>query len=314
MTTPEVPFTIDADIELGEAAEPWLRTGCADVVIRRGAVPASLSEVEHRGRFWSAAQGRFLVNLPKGLRILVEGGERVRYEAPGLAADEVQPFLQGSAWAALACQRGLLCLHASAVVCADGVHAFTGASEAGKSTLAGALSMRGYPFFSDDVLTLAPRRFGEEARCYSHQDMKLHLDAVALLGARIQRPVYRRQAEDGKVYAVPRQRWLRASASLKGLYVLEREQRCRAIERGLCAVERLSGGHALNALFRTVFRPKIAAVILGRGRLFQRLAALQPQVGVFRLHRPFTQEWFDRGVDCIAEALPAPPLPAVDCA
>ena len=29
------------------------------------------------------------------------------------------------AWAALACQRGLLCLHASAVVCADGVHAFS---------------------------------------------------------------------------------------------------------------------------------------------------------------------------------------------
>ena len=311
MTVPEVPFTVDADLDLDEAAAPWLRPGCADVVIRRGAVPESLSEVEHGGRFWSAAQGRFLVNSPHGLRILVEGGERIRYEAPGLAADEVRPFLQGSAWAALACQRGLLCLHASAVACADGIHAFTGESGAGKSTLAGALSMRGYPFFSDDVLTLAPCRLGEEVRCYSHQDMKLHPDAMALLGTRIQRPVYR--TGDGKVYALPRQRWPHVSASLKALYVLKREQR-RAFEQGLCSVERLSGVQALNALLRAVFRPKFAVAILGRVRLLQQLAALQPQIGVFRFHRPFAHEWFDRGVAHMAEALPAGPLPALDCA
>ena len=312
MTVPEVPFTVDADLDLDEAAARWLRPGCADVVIRRGAVPESLPEVEHGGRFWSAAQGRFLVNAPHGLRILVEGGERIRYEAPGLAADEVRPFLQGSAWAALACQRGLLCLHASAVACADGVHAFTGASRDGKSTLAGALSMRGYPFFSDDVLTFAPLRFGEEVRCCSHQDMKLHPDAMALLGARIQRPVDRK-AEDGKVHALPRQRWPHVSASLKALYVLKREQR-PAFEQGLCTVERLSGVQALNALLRAVFRPKFTAAILGRGQLFQQLAVLQSQVGVFRFHRPFTHEWFDRGVACIAEALPARPLPAMGCA
>ena len=311
MTVPEVPFTVDADLDLDEAAAPWLRPGCADVVIRRGAVPESLPEAEHKGRFWSAAQGRFLVNAPHGLRILVEGGERIRYEAPGMVADEVRPFLQGSAWAALAYQRGLLCLHASAVACADGVHAFTGASKDGKSTLAGALSMRGYPFFSDDVLTFAPLRFGEEVRCYSHQNMKLHPDALALLGARIQRPVYR--TEDGKVYALPRQRWPHVSASLKALYVLKRVQR-RAFEQGLCTVERLSGVQALNALLRAVFRPKFAAAILGRDQLFQQLAALQPQISVFRFHRPFAHEWFDRGVAHIAEALPAPPIPAVDCA
>ena len=311
MTAPEVPFTVDADLDLDEAAAPWLRPGRADVVIRRGAVPESLPEVEHGGRFWSAAQGRFLVKAPHGLRILVEGGERVRYEAPGLAADEVRPFLQGSAWAALACQRGLLCLHASAVVCADGVHAFTGASRDGKSTLAGALSMRGYPFFSDDVLTLAPLRFGDEVRCCSHQDMKLRPDAMALLGARIQRPVDR-EAGDGKAYALPRQRWPHVSASLKALYVLKREQR-PALEQGPCTVERLSGVQALNALLRTVFRPKFAVAILGRGRLFQQLAALQPQIGVFRFYRPFAHEWFDRGVAHMAEALPAGPLPALDC-
>ena len=204
MTVPEVPFTVDADLDLDEAAAPWLRPGCADVVIRRGAVPESLPEVEHGGRFWSAAQGRFLVNAPHGLRILVEGG------------------------------------------------------------------------------------------------------------ARIQRPVDRK-AGDGKVHALPRRRWPHVSASLKALYVLKREQR-RAFEQGLCTVERLSGVQALNALFRAVFRPRFAVAILGRGQLFQQLAVLQSQVGVFRFHRPFTHEWFDRGVACIAEALPARPLPAVGCA
>ena len=103
------------------------------------------------------------------------------------------------------------------------------------------------------------------------------------------------------------------SASLKALYVLKREQR-RAFEQGLCTVERLSGVQALGALLHAVFRPRFAAAILGRGQLFQQLAVLQSQVGVFRLRRPFTHEWFDRGVACIAEALPARPLPAVGCA
>lgn len=301
MNAQSIPFTIDADVRLDEATASWQRQGGADVLIRRGPVPESLPGAASKGRFWSAVPGRFLVVSPHGFRFLVEGGERIRYETPGRAAAEVRPFLLSGAWAALAYQRGLLCLHASAVVCADGAHAYTGASEAGKSTLAAALSMRGWPFFSDDVLTLVPRLAHEGARCHVHQDMKVHPDAAALTGVRIQGPV-RAKADDDRVYARPGRRWPHVSANLKTLYLLSRGQ-------GPCTVDPLSEVEALKVLYLAVFRPRFAVAILGRSRLFQHLTALQTRISVLRFRRPVAREWFDRGTDCIAEALPPPPPP-----
>ena len=50
--------------------------------------------------------------------------------------------------------RGRVCLHASVVSMRDGAVAFMGPTEAGKSTLAAAMSEKGYPIISDDILTL----------------------------------------------------------------------------------------------------------------------------------------------------------------
>ena len=89
-----------------------------------------------------------------------------------LFAHEVMPeFAQGglslfgSPWAAVALQRGLLPLHASAVSRAGAVHAFSGASGGGQSTLAAALGRHGLPFFADDLLLLDPASFGEGCLC-----------------------------------------------------------------------------------------------------------------------------------------------------
>ena len=57
---------------------------------------------------------------------------------------------------AIAYQRGLLPLHASAVAVGDGCVAFCGARGAGKSTLAAALAQAGYPLLSDDLLIVHP--------------------------------------------------------------------------------------------------------------------------------------------------------------
>jgi hypothetical protein len=50
--------------------------------------------------------------------------------------------------------RGAEVIHASAVLGARGVVAFSGASGSGKSTLAYALSRRGFPLFADDTLAI----------------------------------------------------------------------------------------------------------------------------------------------------------------
>ena len=122
-----------------------------------------------------------------------------------LFAHEVMPefayggvlSLFGSSWAAVALQRGPLPLHASAVSRAGAVHAFSGASGGGKSTLAAALGRHGLPFFVDDLLLLDPASFGEGCLCYRNAGLKLFPDALtaATPGA----PVYQACASGGRV-------------------------------------------------------------------------------------------------------------------
>ena len=175
----DVPFTVDADLELDGAMQPWLRRG-ADVRIRRGAVPAGLRHVEQETPVWQRAGGRVLVRYPWGMRFLVEGGARIAYEAGAAAELDLRLFLLSTPWLALALQRGLLPLQASAVMDGAAVHAFAGPPGAGKSTLAAALSVRGYMFFTDDTLLLDPARIDGGMRCYGYKDLKLWPHGAAL--------------------------------------------------------------------------------------------------------------------------------------
>lgn len=124
---PAVPFTIAADLNLDEALEPWSRGHGADVTVARGAVPESLPHPEAEGIAWQYADGRLLLRTPCGVRFLVEGACTVRYALDGGASlRDCRLFLLRAALPALAVQRGLLPLCASAVVHGEGVCAFVG--------------------------------------------------------------------------------------------------------------------------------------------------------------------------------------------
>ena len=71
-----------------------------------------------------------------------------------------RPMSDGScpALPAIALHRGLLPLHASAVARNGDVHAFSGGTAEGKSTLAAAMPGPGYGFFADDILIFDPVR------------------------------------------------------------------------------------------------------------------------------------------------------------
>ena len=88
----DVPFTVDADLELDGTMQPWLRRG-GDVMIRRGAVPAGLRHVEQETPVWQRAGGRVLVRYPWGMRFLVEGGASIAYEAGAAAELDLRLFL-----------------------------------------------------------------------------------------------------------------------------------------------------------------------------------------------------------------------------
>ena len=190
----EVPFTVCADIDLAPRPGLALRAYSADVAVRRGAVPDSLPCAQQaRGPVWEHGDSLMLIRHPGGVRFLIEGGDTIRYEAaPGVPAGDVGAFLFGSVWAALALQRGLLPLHASAVSRVGAVHAFAGHSGAGKSTLAVALGAHGLASFTDDLLLLDPASFkakGAEAKCYGSAGLRLYPCGGALTDATLGEPV-----------------------------------------------------------------------------------------------------------------------------
>lgn len=283
MTLGETPFTIDADFNLGEAIAPWTRAHGADVVIRRGAVPLSLSCPESRGVAWQRVAGRTLILTPCGLRFLVEDGSTIRYALDGDASlAEARLFLLGTALSVLAWQRGLLPLRASAVADGEDVHAFMGPPASGKSDLAAALAARGYPFFTDSLLIIDPK--GLIANCFRCDDLKLWSRSRALANCEIQGPV-RETSKYRKLYAEPRQRAAHVSGHMRTIFFLGGFQKGETIgERSSVHLERLSGGEKVEKLAECGLHSwRIMADVFGHPLLFQWLTALVHRLLVLRL-------------------------------
>ena len=76
------------------------------------------------------------------------------WNAPLLLQD-VATYLLGPVLGLLLRFRGVICLHASAVVLDDCAVAFVGSEGAGKSTTAAALARRNHAVISDDIVALA---------------------------------------------------------------------------------------------------------------------------------------------------------------
>lgn len=293
------PFTVTADCDLGAGAAPWVRENGADVAIARAQVPDALPNLKAGGLAWQHAGNRVLILVPCGIRFLVEGGESIRYAvADDVGAADLRLFLLGTAWPALAMQRGLLPLHASAVADGANVHAFAGVSAAGKSALAAALAGRGFPFFADDVVLVDPMHVGHATACYRYEDLKLWPKGLDLARVPAEGPV--READDyDKRYATPAERSQRVAGDLRTLRTLEASY---APGRPL-RDERLHGRRALHAVYNAVHRRPYALAIVGRARLFDWLARLLRHVEVFAFHRATVPERFDEGVVALSRTL-----------
>lgn len=293
------PFTVAADCDLGRRAAPWVRANGADVTIAQAPVPDALPNPDSAGLAWQYAGDRVLIMPPCGVRFLVEGGETIRYQlADGVDSATLRLFLLGTAWPVLAMQRGLLPLHASAVACGANVHAFTGGSAIGKSTLAAALAGRGPPFFADDVVLLDPMRFNEEAVCYGYEDLKLWPNGLALAAVPDDGPV-REVADFDKRYAVPPERAPRVDGRLRTLRLLEVSYTPGNPLRD----EPVQGRAAFRTVYNAVHRRPYAVAIVGRDRIFEWLTRLLRHVDVFVFRRAFVPERFGESVDMLSQTL-----------
>ena len=296
----DTPFTVSADLDLGTRVGSYLRGGDADVLISEGPVPQELNEVTASGVAFAVNSREFLLNVPNGASFHVIDGKQIRYARNGVSDRDVALFLLGSAWGALCYQRGLLPLHASAVMHEGKVHAFTGQSGAGKSTLSAALSKSGLDFFTDDVLIIDPAKIeGTTARCFAGQkDMKLWEDALELAGVESSGRV-RDEPDFKKHFALPATTEEKGSGDLASLTILKNENARRGREP--IQIERLRGAEALKQLRESVYRMSYADAIMGRKALYTVLAQLIAAVHVQTFERSMVKREFDNSTAAIRD-------------
>lgn len=193
---------------------------------------------------------------------------------------EVRLFTLGSAWGALGYQRGWPMLHGSAVLGPTGAVLFCGPQEAGKSTMAAAMSERGAPLVGDDLSRAEPGRVDRPARLYpSSTRHKLWREAIDQLGfgqrERVQDYFRAEKYHLESAFHVPTD----LPVPLVGIYALSFGDRLE--------IEPLSGAEAAKTvLSETIYRPYFLEAMGLLTEQAVHAARIAASVPVFRLKRP----------------------------
>jgi len=164
------------------------------------------------------------------------------WPAAGAAQKDIEIFLLGPVWATLCHQRGLLPLHASAILRDRDITAFAGRSGAGKSTIAALMHSLNYQLFADDILPIAFNENSEPGAWPYLRRLKLRRDSILQLALTPAAPVSERLDEE-KYFVQPKSaaddKWSR----LERLYLLE-----TAPANSSNSIERIVGAEAVRAL------------------------------------------------------------------
>jgi len=177
------------------------KAGPAVVVVRAGAVEPSV-EPAPAPVFRGNARTGHLYWDPVGATRIRDGGEVIVDARDGADDGSVSTFLVGPVLGALLTQRGLTVLHASAVALGEGAVAFVGGPGWGKSTLAGALHLRGHAVVADDIVAVHLAE-GVAYVVPGFPQLKLWPEAVADLGEDPERLERLVQAADKRARPTP---------------------------------------------------------------------------------------------------------------
>lgn len=187
-------------------------------------------------------------------------------------------YLFGSAMGAVLHMRDVLVLHGSSVRLPDGgVAVFTGASTAGKSTLATSLAQKGYAPLADDITAI---RFDEDGQAWVYPGLarcKLWPDAMEKLSVPVE--AGEKISPDLDKYILPLATWPEPEP-VKYVYEL--------LPNEDSAVQRLpvTGIEKMRLIARQTYRPYFVQILGLESRHLQRVGQLAPQIVVSQITRP----------------------------
>jgi hypothetical protein len=253
--------------------------GTPDVTIRAGAPPDRLDAPVASGPNWQMADGRFLLDIPGIVSMLLIGGHEIVYRLAGTSTPEdAAVFVSGTGFGILLHQRGRVVLHASAVSVRGRAVLLCGPSGAGKSTLAAALVDCGHDLISDDFCAISIPGDGPPLVQPDGRQMKLWQNAIdwlELTGRRCDpvRPALR------KYYVEPRAAAARAIA-IGAIYIL-RESR-PPLAAGIASPNIVDAAVMLR---RNAYRPAMVRRMGQKDLYFRATAAIARHAGLFTLTR-----------------------------
>jgi hypothetical protein len=285
-------LVVESEIELPELV-PAEAGGPFDVEIRRGAVAA----VEGETPGFNIVPGGTLLSVPDVGRFAIREGREIVVEAADGASERNQRlYLLGSAMGALLHQRGLLPLHANAIVLGGRAVAFCGHSGAGKSTIAAWFHDRGDPVLADDVCAIRPAD-GRILALPGVPRLRLWRDALEKGGRST--GDYGRSFESLDKWDVPTRPGDRppTPVPLDRIYLLARG----AGASDGPSVRRLSGIDAVNALVANTYRGRYVRLA---GLTASHLAiclAVARSVPIFEAVRSWDLDAFDREAALLRE-------------
>jgi hypothetical protein len=287
-------FTIESELELPELA-PF--EGVPDVLIRLGPVAAELEGPVKHGPGYQAAEGRYLLDVPRIARYLVTEGKDVRVApAPGTSESSVRVFLLSSVMAAVAHQRGLLAMHASAVAVDGGAVLFAGDSGTGKSTLGAAFHDRGYPVVTDDISVIASDGDEHPMIHAGYRQVRLAADSLehvgASLGARQEMDLGQQKyglMVPGVLPPTP--------LRIRRMFMLAH----RPAET--ITLRLLSGPDKVTAVVRGTYRRRMSVALGRRSAHFAQCAAVGQRIEIVAVDRPRDLDALPRLVDALEDNL-----------
>jgi hypothetical protein len=266
------------------------------VVLECGETPDELSGPSQKRGLLQTNGREFLIAIPGIARYHVTRS-RIRI-TPHVTADEqtIRLFLQGSAMGALLHLRGILPLHGSAVRLPDGgALIFCGISTAGKSTLAAAMSLKGWPTMADDIAAV---HFDSSGHPWLHPGLsraKLWKDAFVKLSLKRGEPV--RPGIEKFFHAGSD--W-REPELVRRIYEIVPENQSGPARR-----VKVEGLAALHAVQRNVFRPAMTGMLGPRRESVTQIAHLLQHVSFGTIERPLQGNTLDAMVQIVTEDWPS---------
>lgn len=262
-----------------------------ETVLTEGIVPDRLSAPIFASQIYAIGHDEFLMRLPNGLAFHYARGKGVTVQRSQHVTDgEVQNFLEGSVYGAIAWLNGLVPLHASAVAHNGRAYAFTGHSGKGKSTLAAGLTRRGLPLHADDILVVKTAGHGAIISLPGHKRLKLWEDALELT-AIVAGP--RLRPELPKRFAAPHVQSQDGELPLARIYFLE------ATTREEPTISPIKGNSVFKRIPSMLYRKRFYDCLADQRHYFALLKRLANDVSFFTFDRPFVRESFDTSLDCI---------------